>query len=47
MQHRQPIGTFRMVGARAVICIPLVLDNAGLSGRIGHFFPYLGNTRLG
>jgi hypothetical protein len=45
LEHFQPIGTFRMVRARAVICVALILDNAGLSGRIHHFFPYLGNTR--
>jgi hypothetical protein len=46
LEHFQPIGTFRMVRARAVIGVALILDNAGSSGRIHHFFPYLGNTRL-
>jgi hypothetical protein len=47
MERLKPIGTFRMVGARAMISVALILDNAGSSGRIHHFFPYLSNTRLG
>ena len=46
MEHLQPIGTFRMAGARAVICVPPILDNAGSSGWMRHFFHYPANTRL-
>jgi hypothetical protein len=47
MESLQPTGTFRVVGARAVICVPLILDNAGSSGRIHHFFPLFCQYPLG
>jgi hypothetical protein len=37
IEHRLPLGTFRMVGTWAVICVARVLDDAGSVGRV-HIF---------